>query len=135
MSSIKKIWGNLNNIFSNDKCKIDVLYLDANTGCSIHYHERKINRFFLIKGSVKIKTDLGDKLLKKGEIFDVCPPLIHQFIALKDSVLIEIAFTEDELLEKSDIIRKIQGGKFINGKFFTLEQLKEDNWKEYKSYE
>jgi len=134
MTSIKKIWGDLNNIFNNDKCKIDVLYLQKNTACSIHYHKNKINRFCLIRGSVKLKTDLGNKVLKKNEIFDISPYLTHQFIALKNSILIEIAFVEQDKLKESDIVRKVQGGKFINDKFYTLDELKKENWKEYKDY-
>ena len=135
MTKIRKIWGELDNIFMNEKCKVDVLYLEKNTGCSIHHHNQKINRFYLIKGSVEIRTDLGKKKLKVKEIFDVYPNLTHQFVALKDSILIEIAFVEDNILEESDIIRKIQGGRFIKGKFYTLEELKDVNWEEYKNYE
>lgn len=135
MPKIQKIWGYLDNIFSNEKCKIDVLFLQKNSACSVHYHREKINRFYLIKGSVKINSDLGEKILKKNDTFDICPSTVHQFVALKDSILIEIAFVEDGLLKESDIVRKIQGGRFVNGKFFTLDELKKENWKEYKNYE
>jgi len=133
MSNIKKIWGELNNVFLHRQVKIDILTLEKNTGCSIHFHEHKINRFCLIRGKVKIKTDLGEKLLKKNEVFDVYPKTTHQFIALQNSILIEIAFVDTGVLEEKDIIRKVQGGKFIKGKFYTLNKLKKENWNAIKN--
>jgi len=124
----KKIWGYLNNIFLNDKCKVDILYLEKNTVCSIHHHNQKINRFYLIKGSVKIKTDLGEYILKEEQEIDVFPPLIHQFIALEDSILVEIAFVSSGKLKEDDIVRKVQGGKIINNKFYALDELSKENW-------
>ena len=129
MIKSKKVWGILDNIFFNSKCKVDVLYLDKNTGCSIHFHDKKVNRFYLIKGLVKLKTDLGERILKPYETFDIYPPITHQFIALEDSILIEIAFVDKGKLKEEDITRKIQGGKFIKGKFYTLNELKNNNWK------
>jgi len=124
----KKIWGYLNNIFLNDKCKVDILYLEKNTVCSVHHHNQKINRFYLIKGSVKIKTDLGEYILKEEQEIDVFPPLTHQFIALDDSILVEIAFVSSGKLKEIDIVRKVQGGKIINDKFYTLDELSKENW-------
>jgi len=133
MSKSKKIWGELNNIFLHQQVKVDVLYLERNTGCSIHFHKRKINRFCLLKGKIEIVTDLGKKVLKKNEIFDVYPETTHQFIALQDSILIEIAFVDNGILQEKDIVRKVQGGKFIKGKFYTLDELKDKNWSAYKN--
>ena len=135
MTKSKKIWGILDNIFLISKCKVDVLYLDKDTGCSIHFHEKKKNRFYLISGSVKLKTDLGEKILEQYDTFDIYPSITHQFIALEDSILIEIAFVDKGKLKEEDIKRKIQGGKFIKEKFYTLNELKDNNWKGYKNYE
>lgn len=130
-----KIWGNLNTIFQNDKCKIDYLYVRKDTACSIHYHDKKINRFFLIRGDVRILTDFGEHKLVLGEAFDVMPGTTHQFKALKNSFMLEIAFVDEGALEETDINRKIQGGQFIDGVFKTLTELKSNNWKDFKDYE
>lgn len=130
-----KIWGEVTTIFQNTKCKVDYLYIRKDTACSVHYHEHKINRFFLIKGEVSVLTDYGEHKLKIGESFDVTQKLTHQFKATKNSFLLEIAFVNDGELEEIDIVRKIQGGEFIDGRFYTLDQLKQRNWKEYEEYE
>ena len=130
-----KIWGSLITLFKNEKCKVDYLYIRKNSACSIHNHSYKINRFFLIKGDVRIITDFGEQKLREGETFDVAPNLTHQFKALKNSFMLEIAFVEEGTLEEKDISRKVQGGEFIDGKFFTLDQLKQRNWKDYEDYE
>ena len=128
MANLKKVWGHLHNVFLNEQVKVDTLYLEKDSACSIHFHNEKINRFYLIKGNVSIKTDLGTKELELGEVFDVYPGCTHQFLASEDSILIEVAFVENGTLVESDITRKVQGGKFIAGKFYTLEELKEHNW-------
>ena len=129
MSSIRKIWGTRNRLLLTKQAEIDLLYLEKNSACSVHNHKKKINRFVLIKGKVIVKTDLGKKELIINEPFDVEPSLTHQFIALKDSILIELAFVKKGKIDEKDITRILQGGKFVNGEFYTLDELKEKNWK------
>ncbi|MFA5048534.1 MAG: hypothetical protein WC516_05935 [Patescibacteria group bacterium] len=130
-----KIWGIVNNLYTSEQCKIDHLYIRENTACSLHYHKKKFNRFILLKGNVHILTDLGDYQLKLDEPFDIDPTIIHQFKAFKNSFIIEISFVKEGVLDDLDIIRLKQGGEFINGKFFTLDELKNQNLKAYNDYE
>ena len=133
MPLIKKIWGTRQRLLKTQQTEIDLLYLDKNTACSIHKHDSKINRFVLLSGEVRVKTDLGTKKLIVNESFDVEPPYVHQFIVDEDSVMIELAFVKEGQIDDKDIHRQMQGGRFIDGKFYTLEQLKENNWLEYKN--
>ena len=128
MSQIKKIWGTRQRILKSDKTEIDLLYLDKDTACSIHNHAEKINRFVLIKGNVTIRTNLGDKQLVINEPFDIEPPLVHQFVVNEDSIMIELAFVKEGKIDENDIDRQKQGGKIINNKFFTMNELTERNW-------
>lgn len=130
MSVSRKIWGIKHRLFQNEKIEFDLLYLEKDSACSVHNHKNKINRFILINGSVTVKTDLGLKKLVINEAFDVEPPLKHQFIIHDDSVLLEMAFVKTGKIEESDIVRVLQGGKFIKGKFLTLDELKKDKWGE-----
>lgn len=132
MSLIKKVWGTRQRLIENEKTEVDLLYLDKDTACSIHSHTNKINRFILIHGNVHIKTDLGTYELRYDEPFDCEPPLKHQFIVYENSIMIEIAYVKDGQIENSDIKRVKQGGKFIDDKFYTLDELKDKNWLEYK---
>lgn len=128
MNVSRKVWGYKYRIFENDKVELDLLYLEHDSACSIHSHKEKINLFFLIKGKVKIKTDLGEKQLTVNELFEVAPPMTHQFIVEKPSVMLEIAYVKDGTIKADDIIREVQGGKFVDSVFYTLEQLKDNQW-------
>lgn len=127
MSNIKKIWGIRQRILESKQVIIDLLHLEKNSACSEHTHATKINRFILFKGDVRIKTDLGIHKLKIFEPFDVEPPLKHQFIVKKKSVMLEIAFVKNGELIDNDIIRFTQGGKFIKNIFYTHTQLNQRN--------
>ena len=132
MNITRKIWGTKHRLLETSKTEIDLLYLEKQSACSIHYHKNKINRFVLLKGKVGIKSDLGETMLQINQPFDVEPPLTHQFVIYEDSIMIEIAFVKSGKINDKDIFRKLQGGKFIKGNFYTLEQLKEKNWLKYK---
>jgi len=123
-----KVWGKIFTIFKNEKCKIDYLYVEKDSCCSIHKHSFKKNIFFLISGDIRIITDFGEHKLEKAKPFDVASGITHQFKALKNSFMLEIAYVEKGKLKEEDINRKIQGGKFIKGKFYTLNELKGNNW-------
>lgn len=119
-NNIHKIWGNRKRILINDLVEIDHLEIKKNYCCSVHRHRAKVNRFYMISGKVKIKTEYGETILKAGESMDVFPPLKHQFIALEDSVMIECAYIK---IDENDIQREKQGGKIVNGQHITLEKL------------
>ena len=129
---IKKVWGSRQRILENDLSEIDYLILEKDSACSIHNHDHKINRFILLSGSVSIKSDLGTYKLLHNVPFDVEPPLYHQFIVHEPSTMIEVAYVREGKIDPDDINRVQQGGRFIDGKFFTLNELKLDEWKDYE---
>jgi len=128
-NNIKKIWGIRRRILKTDQTEIDLLQLEKNSVCSWHTHKTKINRFILLKGDVRIKTSLGEHKLVINEAFDVEPPLAHEFIVKRNSTMIELAFVKEGKIDEEDICRMRQGGKFVKGKFYTLIELREKNWK------
>ncbi len=131
MSTTKKIWGIKRELLKTDQTEIDLLYLERRSACSVHFHNHKINRFILLSGKVTIKTDLGDHDLVVNEPFDVNPRMTHQFVTTSDeAVMIETSFVKKGKIDIDDIDRSVQGGKFVgdDDKFFTLDELKENNW-------
>jgi uncharacterized cupin superfamily protein len=119
-----KIWGCKTRIFSNKQIEVDYLVLKNNTCCSWHKHKNKINLFYLIDGIVIIKTENKKVRLIGQDFYEVKAKTLHQFIAKKSSTMIEIAYVEKGTINSDDIIRLVQGGKFINNKFFTEDELK-----------
>lgn len=129
MSITRKIWGIKHRLIENDLVEVDLLYLTKDRLCSLHNHEKKINRFILISGDVEVETELGAKKLVINEPFDVEPPMVHRFIVNEDSVMIEIAYVNDGKIDNNDIDRRVQGGVIMNDRqFFPLDKI-ETTWK------
>jgi len=127
MSNIHKVWGERRRILLTDGCEIDLLYIKKNAFCSYHYHKNKINKFVVVSGKVEIETAFGKTSLKPNESWEVHPPLSHRFKALKNSVMIELAYVTKSKINPKDIIRHSQGGRIIGGKEYTLNQILEKN--------
>ena len=124
-NNVFKVWGKRKRILLTDRCEIDLLELKANTFCSTHDHSNKINRFYVIEGKVKIETDFGEAILTKGESWEVRPPQTHRFMPLEDSTMIEMAYVEEGIISPKDIKRYTQGGKIIDGKEITHDELRQ----------
>jgi len=124
MSNIHKIWGERRRILLTKQTEIDLLYLKKDCFCSTHKHSDKINRFIVVSGKVKIETDYGIKILHDNESWDVYPPRTHRFYALEDSIMVECAFVEgNKEIDPNDIDRRSQGGRIVEGKEMTLEEM------------
>jgi len=124
MSSIFKIWGERRRILLTDQTEIDLLYVKKDTFCSTHSHLTKINKFVVIEGKVRIETEFGQKTLTKNQSFEVKPPLRHRFIAVEDSVMIELAYVDSGFIQPKDIKRKKQGGRVVKGKEMTEDKMR-----------
>ena len=120
IENINKIWGERRRLLLTKQTEIDLLYLKANTFCSTHTHIAKLNKFTVIKGEVVIETSLGKTTLKKNESWTVIAPLEHRFVAIKDSIMIEMAYVKKGIIDKNDIVRKSLGGRIINNKEVTI---------------
>jgi len=115
-----KVWGSREELFKNDNVLVTLLRLNAGTYSSFHNHKSKTDKFTLIRGEVKINTELGETILKEGQSLVIDPPLLHQFIVEKDSIMIEISYST---LDLEDINRIYQGGKIIDGERYSLNDL------------
>ena len=124
MSNIFKVWGERRRILLDDKNEIDLLYLKKDHFCSTHTHKFKANRFIVVYGSVKIEAEFGNVVLTKNKAWTVNPPIKHRFVALEDSVMIEIASVKEGKIDEKDINRESQGGKIIDGKEMTLQEMR-----------
>jgi quercetin dioxygenase-like cupin family protein len=123
--SIHKIWGERRRILLSKECEIDLLYLKKDTFCSTHRHEHKANKFYVVSGKIEIQTEFDKKILIKDEHFSVYPPVTHRFVALEDSIIIELAYVTKGKIDTEDIRRLTQGGKIIAGEEMTENSLRE----------
>ena len=112
MAKQGKIWGETEEIYSNDFVSIHYLKIKKGGYCSEHYHLFKSNIFYVISGNLKIRiwTDdnsVDDTVVWAGESCKIEPGVYHQFKALTDVECIEIYETR---LKEPDIERRKKGG-------------------------
>jgi len=124
-NNIHKVWGERRRILLTDLTEIDLLYLNKDCFCSTHNHKEKINKFVVISGKIRIQTEYGLTILKANESWEVPAPLVHRFYALEDSVMVELAYVKEGKIDPDDINRISQGGRIVNGKEMTLEEMRE----------
>jgi len=124
-SNIFKVWGRRERILLTENSEIDLLYLNKDCFCSTHNHRRKINKFTVVTGKIKIESEFGKAILTEGQSFEVRPPLKHRFFALEDSIMVESAYVENGAIDEDDIERESQGGRVIDGKEMTLDEMRE----------
>ena len=124
-SNIFKIWGIRRRLLLTATSEIDLVHVEKDCFCSKHFHDYKINRFVVISGKVQIQSEYGNVILTAKESFEVRPSLIHRFFALEDTVMIELAFVEVGNINADDITRIKQGGRIVDCKAYTLDEMKE----------
>lgn len=107
-----KVWGTKQVLWENSMCEIDILSLKKDTRCSWHKHQQKYNLFYLVNGSVGIRTEEGESILSSGELIEVQPGMFHEFRVYEDSMMIEIMYVN---YDESDIERANEGGKLGKG--------------------
>lgn len=123
-SNIFKIWGTRKRILLTERCEIDLLHVYSDSFCSTHSHKNKINKFVVLTGEVRIESEYGYTTLYPGDEFEIRPPLKHRFFAVKHADMIELAYVEKGRIDPNDINRESQGGRVIDGKEMTLEEMR-----------
>ena len=112
MERTYKTWGEKWTLFQNDLSEVSLLYLKANQRCSWHTHDQKYNQFFVIEGQITIKTEWGNAVVEKGQIFTTRPGEWHEFQTNnEDSIVQEIMYVQ---YSPEDIKRDKLGGSLEN---------------------
>lgn len=101
-----KIWGRNTEIFQNESTSVNFLELVRGGTCSRHHHRFKSNIFYVIKGKLRIHTEMGEHILLPGQHLVVSPLLKHQFEAMEETLAIEIMFVK---YSPDDIVRESEG--------------------------
>jgi mannose-6-phosphate isomerase-like protein (cupin superfamily) len=91
---IDKPWGFERWIEVNDNYVVKELFMKAGNSCSLQYHEKKHETFYVIKGQLKFyvgltKDLLTEMILKEGEHYTIEPFVIHRMEAMIDSLYLE----------------------------------------------
>lgn len=103
----QKKWGINTQIFCNDTVEVYLAEINKKGYSSKHFHQNKYNVFHLQSGLLIVKIwhdeeNWSEVYLHEGERIVVPPNTWHQFLAIKDSKLIEIYYVK---ISSEDIIR------------------------------
>ncbi len=116
---VKKLWGNEEWLVNNDKYCAKYLNLKKGYQCSLHYHIKKDETFYILKGKVKLevcsiasndKTDVI--VLTAKQQVRLRPCIVHRFTSLtRTSKILEVSTTHFD----EDSYRLINSGKITKG--------------------
>ena len=65
------------------------LFVFADQTCPFHHHDMKHETFFVVKGTVRMVLDDGEKLLSEGDLLVMPPGMGHSFTGIGPALLLE----------------------------------------------
>lgn len=92
----QKIWGHEEWIVNTPLYCGKFLYLKKGKRCSIHYHKKKDETFYVLSGKVLMEVNGEERIMEKKDIQHIIPMTKHRFSGLKDSVIIEFSTHHEE---------------------------------------
>jgi len=99
---VEKPWGWEKWIEVNENYVVKELFMRIGNSCSLQYHEKKHETFYVIKGKLKFyigetKDNLETLILNEGDYHTIEPFIVHRMEAMVDSLYLESStnFLED----------------------------------------
>lgn len=91
---IDKPWGYERHLEINDNYVVKELFMEEGNSCSLQYHEKKHETFYVLKGKLKFyvgpdKDNLEVMYLDVGEHYTIEPLVVHRMEAVVDSLYLE----------------------------------------------
>ena len=108
---VPKGWGKELWIHNDEKYCGKVLVLNKGKQCSLHFHIKKQETFYVTRGLVQMELIEKDGIktvleMNPGDVVEIAPGLVHRFVGLEDSEIMEFStehFDEDSYrVEKGD---------------------------------
>ena len=101
----EKGWGRELWIVNSELYCSKIMELTKDKKCSIHYHKIKDETFYILSGKVQMNLyptgypgEAKIEMMKPGDTLHIPRELIHQFIGIEDSQILEVStqhFEED----------------------------------------
>ena len=107
MKVIKK-WGSEEWIINCRNYCFKKLRLKKGYRCSLHYHKKKDETFFIENGKVLMEVGKNKKIMKKGDVVRIKPRVFHRFTGLTKSIIYEVSTHHKD----KDSYRKELSGKY-----------------------
>lgn len=102
---------NINNDIEHGYCG-KFLFLFKGQTCPKHYHKRKHETFFIVKGRVRMELNEKNFIMQQGDRLIVEQYTKHQFTALEDTLILESSMpdlVDDSIFEDQRINKNIFG--------------------------
>ena len=112
----EKKWGKEFWIANNDLYCGKILELKRGWRCSIHYHKKKHETFFILDGTILMEFNNEKRVMKPGDILEVKQLSKHRFTGIIDSKIIEFSTHHEE----EDSYRDVESGKVPENEFIEL---------------
>lgn len=106
MERSHKSWGEKITVFKNDLCEVSILHLNGGQRCSWHRHRAKWNQFYVISGTIDIKTEIGYARVDTGQVFTTNPLQWHEFRTPYGNAIVQeimYVFYESEDIEREEV--------------------------------
>jgi len=104
---VPKVWGCEEWIVNNDKYCGKLLKIKKGAQSSLHYHIKKMETFYCIKGQVRLEIDGKGYILNPySRPKTILQGQMHQFGGISDATLLEISTHHDD----NDVVR-LSGSK------------------------
>jgi mannose-6-phosphate isomerase-like protein (cupin superfamily) len=91
---INKPWGWEKLVEVNKDYVVKELFMKEGNSCSLQYHEKKHETFYVLIGKLKFevgpdKNNLEEMELNEGEFYTIEPLVVHRMSAIVDSLYLE----------------------------------------------
>lgn len=113
---VKKKWGNEFWIVNIDKYCGKKLILKKGFQCSLHFHKKKEETFFVQEGLVYMETNRKNWLMIQNDIQHITPGTTHRFTGIEDSIIFEFSTHHDD----EDSYRLLKSRQIPDSEFCTL---------------
>jgi len=107
---VPKIWGKEEWLVNDELYCAKYLYLKKGYLCSLHFHKRKDETFYVLEGRIKIEVEDSIYILNMNDSIRIYPNMKHRFTALtKKAKILEVSTTHyDEDSYRIEEARKIK---------------------------
>jgi len=91
---VDKPWGYERHLEINENYVVKELFMKEGNSCSLQYHNKKHETFYVLKGRLKFyvgpnKDNLNVIFLEPGEHYTIEPLVVHRMEAVVDSLYLE----------------------------------------------
>ena len=91
MNIVEKAWGTERWLVNSELYCLKQMTLNEGCKCSRHRHPVKDETFYVNSGEMRVITDDGERVLRRGDTIRIKPGQWHQFVGLRLAHFMEVS--------------------------------------------